>query len=132
MIRYVNSTFPPKRSFKRDDITSHYSNNFSGLGCLQPPVSFKIEKNGTPIQMPSHRVPISKRLKEKQVIDKYVKSGVLEKVEEPAAWCSNILCRESPTKFRVCIDPSQTINNAIIRPVYQMPTLKDQSTRCQH
>ena len=76
--------------------------------------------------MPIHRVPISKRGKEKEAIAKYVKSGVLEKVEEPTSWCSNILCRESQTKFRVCIDPSQTFNNAIERPVYQMPTLKEQ------
>ena len=122
----INSPFPPKHPLKREDITSHYSNNFSGLGCLQPPVSSKIDKSVTPIQMPSHRVPISKRLKEKQAIDNYVKSGVLEKVEEPTAWCSNILCRESPTKFRVCIDPSQTINSAIKRPVYPMPTLQEQ------
>ena len=33
---------------------------------------------------------------------------------------------ETPKKFRVCIDPSQTINKVIERPVYQMPTLPEQ------
>ena len=76
--------------------------------------------------MPIHRVPVSKRAKEKQAIDRYVKDGVLKEVQEPTPWCSNILCRESPSKFRVCIDPSQTINKAIERPVCQMPTLNEQ------
>jgi len=78
--------------------------------------------------MPIHRVPLaslSKREKEKAAIDKYVAEGILEKVNEPTTWCSNILCRESTNKFRVCIDPSQTINKAIERPIYQMPTLNE-------
>ena len=59
----------------------------------------------------------------------YVQDGTLAKVEEPTPWCSNGLIRErlptkdKPGKFRVCIDPSQTINKAIKRPLYQMPTL---------
>ena len=76
--------------------------------------------------MPILKVPICKRIKEKQAIESYVKEGILVKVHEPTPWCSNILCRESPNKFRICIDPSQTINKAIKRPVFQMPTLQEQ------
>ena len=76
--------------------------------------------------MPIHRVPISKRVKEKLAIENYIKEGVLVKVQDPTPWCSNILCRESPSKFRVCLDPNQTINKAIERPIYQMPTLNEQ------
>ena len=41
------------------------------------------------------------------------------------AWCSNELIRETPKKFRVFIDPSQTVNKAIHRPKHQMPTLNE-------
>jgi len=75
--------------------------------------------------MPVHRVPVTKRVKEKQAIDMCVREGILKKVDEPTPWCSNELIRETPKKFRVCIDPSQTINKVIERPVYQMPTLPE-------
>ena len=53
--------------------------------------------------MPIRRVPLSEREKEKIAIDRYVKEGILEKVNETTPWCSNILCRDTPNKFRVCI-----------------------------
>ena len=56
----------------------------------------------------------------------YVEQGVIAKVNEPTAWCSNELIRETPKKFRVYIDPSQTVNKAIHRPKLQMPTLNGQ------
>ena len=55
-----------------------------------------------------------------------MQAGVLVKVHEPTPWCSNELIRETPKKFRVCIDPSQTVNKAIQRPKHQMPTLNEQ------
>ena len=117
---------PPLGKLTKDDILQNYSENFEGIGLLGPPVHFDINPDITPIQMPIHRVPIPKRDKEKQAIDNYVKSNILKKVDEPTAWCSNILCRESPNKFRVCIDPSHTVNKAINRPIYQMSTLNEQ------
>ena len=105
---------------KKTDITGHFADVFKGIGCLQPPVSFKTNDKVTPVQMPIHRVPIiSKRQKEKTTLEQYVADGILVKVDEPTPWCSNILCRESPSKFRVCIDPSQTINKAIEHPIWQ-------------
>ena len=103
--------FPSKRPLEKSDITTHYAKNFSRIGCLKPPVSFTTRPEVTPVQMPIHRVPISKRAKEKVAIDQYVRAEILVKVNNPTPWCSNILRRESPSKFRVCIDPSQTINN---------------------
>ena len=37
--------------------------------------------------------------------------------------------RETSKKFRICIDHSQTVNKAILRPVHQMPTLNEQLHR---
>ena len=50
----------------------------------------------------------------------------------PTPWCSNEVIRETPRKVRICIDPSQTINKAILRPVYQMPTLNEELHRLAH
>lgn len=109
----------------KQDVLSRYKDTFQGIGCMEPSVHFKLKEDAHPVQMPIHRVPVTKRLKEKQAIDKYVSAGILKKVEEPTPWCSNELIRETPTKFRVCIDPSQTINKVIERPIYQMTTLTE-------
>ena len=58
------------------------------------------------MQMSAHRIPVAKRECEKQALDRYVEQGVITKVNEPTAWCSNELIQETPKKFRECIDPS--------------------------
>ena len=78
-----------------------------------------------PVQMQVHRIPVAKRECEKQALDRYVEQGVIAKVNEPTGWCSNELIRETPKKFRVCIDPSQTVNKVIHRPEHQTPTLNE-------
>lgn len=117
---------PPPGKLEKDHVLKEYPQNFSGMGHLGPPVKFKLKEDMLPVQMPIHRVPVAKREKEKAALQKYVEAGIIAKVEEPTPWCSNELIRETPKKFRICIDPSQTINKAILRPVYQMPTLNEQ------
>ena len=69
---------------------------------------------------------------EKSALYKYEKAGIITKVVEPTPWCSNEVIRETPREVQICIDPSQTINKAILRPVYQMPTLNEQLHRLAH
>ena len=109
-----------------ENILVHYADTFEGLGQLGSPVDFKIDENVQPIQMPVHRIPVAKRAKEKEALDRYVREGVLVKVNEPTLWCSNELIRETPKKFRVCIDPSQTVNKAIHSQKHQMAVLNKQ------
>ena len=111
---------------QKENILQEYSDNFYGLGCLGPLVHFTCKENVTPVQMPVHRVPVAKREKEKIALDRYEEAGIIKKVEEPTPWCSNKLIKETPKKFRVCIDPSQTVNKVILRPIHQMPTLNEQ------
>jgi len=49
---------------QKPDVTKQFQDIYEGISCLQPPVSFKTDDKVTPIQMPIHRVPISKRQKE--------------------------------------------------------------------
>jgi len=44
--------------------------------------------------MPVHRIPPAKPEHEKQALDRYVEQGVIIKVNEPTAWCSNELIPE--------------------------------------
>ena len=102
-----NRLLPPPGQVKMEDLLVQYADTFEGLGQLGAPVHFKIDENVQPVQMPIHRIPVAKRVKEKEALNRYVWAGVLVKVTEPTPWCSNELIRETPKKFPVCIDPSQ-------------------------
>ena len=55
-----------------------------------------------------------------------VAEGITRPVTQPTDWLSNILVKEKPNgKLRICIDPSQTINKAIRRPKYTIPTIEE-------
>ena len=73
---------PPPQLLLKEDILNCFSSTFSGIGCLQPPVLFRTKPGIPPIQMPIHRVPICKRVKEKLAIENYIKEGVLLKVQD--------------------------------------------------
>ena len=52
--------------------------------------------------------------------------GIIRSVTQPTDWLSNILVKEKPNgKLHICIDPSQTINKAIKRPKYTIPTIEE-------
>ena len=120
---------PTTGALQKEHILMEYAENFEGLGCLGPPVHFETKPDVTPVQMPIHRIPVAKRSAEKSALDKYEKAGIITKVDEPTPWCSNEVIRETPRKVRICIDPSQTVNKAILCPIYQMPTLNEQLHR---
>ena len=124
-----NRRLPPPGSLTEGDVLSQYSDSFEGIGNLGPPVHFQVDEHVRPVQMPVHRIPVAKRTREKEALDKYIAEFFIAKVSEPTSWCSNELIRETPKKFRVCIDPCQTINKAIQRPIYQMPTLNEELHR---
>ena len=121
-----NRRLPLPGSLTKGHVLSQYSDSFEGIGSLGPPVHFQMDEHVRPVQMPVHRIPVAKRTKEKEALDKYTAEGIIAKVSEPTSWCSNELICETPKKFRVCIDPSQTINKAIQRPIYQMPALNEE------
>lgn len=59
--------------------------------------------------------------------------GQLVQVNAPTLWISNMVhvVREQPAtttkpaKVCICLDPSQTVNKAILRQVYPIPTLEE-------
>ena len=67
----------------------------------------------------------------KEALDKPIQTGQLVQVNELTPWISNMVVREcpasatKPAKVRICLDPSQILNKATIRPVYPIPTLEE-------
>ena len=71
------------RQLTKHGILTKYKDSFVGIGCLGPIVHFKLKEDAHPVQMSVHQVPVTKRVKEKQAIDKYVREGILKKVDKP-------------------------------------------------
>ena len=101
---------------------------FEGLGKMSEPFSITLNPDVKPIQAPPHRYAAPKLPIIKEALDKLFQTGQLVRVNEPTPWISNMVVRErpasatKPAKVPICLDPSQTVNKAIIRPVYPIPT----------
>ena len=117
---------PPAGALQKEHILMEYAENFEDLGCLGLPVHFEIKHDVTPVQMPIHCIPVAKQAAEKSALDKYENAGIITKVDKPTQWCTNEVIRETPRKVRICVNPSQTVNKAILHPIYQMPTFNEQ------
>ena len=98
---------------------------------MDEPFSITLNPGIKPIQAAPHRYADPKLSIIKEALDKLVNTEQLIRVNKPTPWISNMVVRErpasdsKPAKVRICLDPSQTINKAIIRPVYPIPTLEE-------
>ena len=128
---------PPPGELTFDNIKSAYSHLFEGLGEMNEPFSITLNPGIKPIQATPHRYAAPKLPIIKEALDKLVNTEQLIRVNKPTPWISNMVVRErpasdsKPAKVCICLDPSQTINKAIIRPVYPIPTLEE-NIHCFH
>lgn len=85
-----------------------------------------------PTQAPSHRYATPKLPVIKEALDKLIQIGQLVLVNQPTPWILYMVVRDQrtatankPDKVRICLHPLQTVNKAIIRPVYSIPSLEE-------
>ena len=83
----------------KEMLVEHYRYIFTGVGCLQPLVSFKVKDDVVPVQMPIHCVTLSKIEKEKTAINHCVKEETLEKVNDLSIRCQHSM--NTYTNFRM-------------------------------
>lgn len=122
---------PPLGELTFDAIKLAYPHLFEGLGELDETFSLTLNPNVKPIKAAPHRYAAPKLPVIIEALDKLVDTGQLVGVNAPTPWISNMVVSKhpatstKPAKVRICLDPSQTINKAIIRPVYPIPTLEE-------
>lgn len=120
-VNLVNTANP----VELNTILNDFSDVFSGLGCLPGEYEIKMDNSVKPIQNPTRKIPISMKNDVKKKIDSLVSKGVLEKVEHPTPWISNMVAVRKPNgTIRLCIDPVN-LNKAILRNHHPMPVLED-------
>ena len=119
---------PPFGQLTKEIVLRRYENVFkAGRGkSLGEPLHIEVDSNVQPIRAPTRRVPIAKLDKVNEELKRLCEEGTITPVSQPTDWLSNMLVKEKPDgKIRICIDPSQTINKAIKRPVYTIPTIEE-------
>ena len=118
----INFSLFPQLKF--ESIKRNYSHLFEGLGELGDPLSLTLDPTIKLIQAAPHRYAAPKLPIIKDALDKLIRTGQLVRVNAPTPWISNMVVGErpatttKPAKVRICLDPSQTVNKAILRPVY--------------
>lgn len=84
-----------------------------------------LDPNVRPVHAPVRRVPVAKLGRVNEELERLCNEGIIRPVTQCTDWLSNILVKEKPNgKLRICIDLSQTINKAIQRPKYTIPTIE--------
>ncbi|PFX17749.1 Uncharacterized protein K02A2.6 [Stylophora pistillata] len=85
-----------------------------------------LDPSVTPVHAPTRRVPVAKLNRVNEELKRLCEEGIIRPVTQPTDWLSNMLVKEKPNgKLRICIDLSQTINKAIKRPQYTIPTIEE-------
>ena len=86
----------------------------------------ELDPNVRPVHAQVRRVPVAKLGRVNEELERLSSEDIIKPVTQPTDWLSNILVKETPNgKLRICIDPSQTINKAIRRPKYTIPTIEE-------
>ena len=114
--------FPTGEEIKKD-----FPSVFNGLGLVKgEPVSIQVNEGTTPYHIGAPRrvaIPMLKPLKEE--LERMVKPGVIEPVDEPTEWCHPmVLVRKPNGNIRVCIDLTK-LNNQTNREFYELPSVDE-------
>ena len=104
--------------FMKQDILSHYSGCFEGIGCFAgEPYKFHLKLEHKPPRHTPRKVPIHLEAAFKEEIKSSVKLGILEEVKEHTDWVNSYVIVEKDTgnhhcpnhtikrKLSICLDP---------------------------
>lgn len=119
-LKDIQAAPPPLGELPLDYIKLANPELFEGLDKLSESFSITLHPDVKPIQAAPHHYAAPKLPIIKEALDKLIQTSQLVRVNEPTPWISNMVVCEhpatatKPAKVRVCLDPSQTVNKAII------------------
>ena len=119
-----NST---SQKHKTNDIINHFQDVFTGIGKHKyRRVQQHVDPAVPPVVQAQRRIPFAQRDKLDALLKELEEGDVIEKVEGPTDWVSNIVItpKTDPTKIRMNIDMT-TANKAIKRTRHVIPTLEE-------
>ena len=144
-VQYLHNgrTFVNRLPLKKQDILSHYSRCFKGIGCF-PVELYKchLKPEHKPARHAPRKVPIHLEHAFKEEIKSLVKLGILEEVKEHTDWVNSYVIVEkdsgnhhSPNhtikrKLRICLDP-RDLNEALEREPYHTFSMDEITAKLQ-
>ena len=127
----------------KQEILSHYSNCFEGIGHFPRNLyKFHLKPERKPARHAPGKVPIHLEAAFKEKIKSLVKLGILEEVEEHTDWVNSYMIVEKDTgshhsvnhtikkKLRICLDP-RDLNEALEREPYHTHSVDEITTKLQ-
>ncbi|XP_056647232.1 uncharacterized protein K02A2.6-like [Diorhabda sublineata] len=114
---------------KRDSKENFINQNkklFEGTGKVSFKYRILLKEGYKPVVSNCRRVADKLKGKLKNTLDELVDKDIIEKVDEPSEWLSNIVCVEKPNsdKLRICLDPIH-LNKYICIDRHPVPTTED-------
>lgn len=112
-------------SAEKDKFINKNIDVFSGMGSFPDSIVIKLNNSAIPKICPARRIPYTIKNKLRETLDELVELDIIEEVNEPCEWVSNmVIVEKSDKSLRICLDPSE-LNKYIIREVYQIPSLEE-------
>ena len=112
----------------KESIQERYPTVFTGLVKLGT-YHITLHDNHQPVINPARRIPHSLKDKLRHTLERNVKSGVLQKVDQPTDWvCNLVVVEKKDESLRLCLDPKD-LNRAIKREHYTIPTIREIVTK---
>lgn len=112
-------------SDEKEAFISENKHLFEGLGKFPQQLELVLRENAVPIAKPPRRIPLAIKDKVKEALNKLTLLNIIEPVNEPAEWVSNLVVVEKPNgDIRLCLDPKY-LNETIVQNHYMIPTLDD-------
>ena len=124
-LHLTNTTKTPQE--KTQAVIQHFNEVFTGIGRHKyRQITLHIDQEVPPVVQPQRRIPFAHRDKLDVLLQELEEAEVIEHVEGPTDWVSNIVItpKTDPTKIRMNVDMT-TANKAISRTRHVIPTLEE-------
>ena len=128
----------------KQDILSHYSGCFEGIGCFPGnPYKFHLKPEHKPAQHAPRKISIHLEAAFRKDIKSVMKLGILEDVKEHTDWINSYMIVEKDTgshhspnhiikkKLRICLDP-KGLNEALEREPYHTCSVDEITAKLHH
>ena len=102
-----------------------HSEVFEGKPGKIATVHLYVDENVLCQAVPLRKIPLAMQGKVKIELNRLCELGILEKIEEPTQWMSQMaVATKRSGELRICIDP-QALNCALVRECHMLPTFED-------
>lgn len=125
--RSVDEVNSKNQLAEKSQLMSEFPSAFKGLGKFKNVThEIKIRDEARPFAISTpRRVSFPLMDRTKRELDRMVREGVIEEIDEPTEWCAPmVVVDKGNEKVRICVDFTE-LNNHVMRERYQLPSVDE-------